>query len=120
MARKGEKKPLSPKQLKAIEMLMDIDNPLTNKEIAARLEIHESTLYDWKKDPEFLKALNEYAEEWIRASKYRVNKQLLKKIDQGDTSAIRLYYEKIQELQQMGTLKLVVNLGGLDDGSAED
>jgi len=77
-------------------------------------------LYKWLNDPRFLEALNEYAEEWIRSSKYRVNKQLLKKIEQGDTTAIRLYYEKIQELQQMGTLKLVVNLGGLDDDSAND
>lgn len=117
---KNAEKALSPQQLKAIELLIDADRPLTRRDIATEVGISERTLYAWLKDPHFLAELNRRSEEWIRASKYRVNKQLLKKIEQGDTTAIRLYYEKVQELQQTGTLKLVVNLGGIDDGTSED
>lgn len=113
--RKFEKKPLSARQLKAIEMLMDIENPKTNAEIATQIGVTEATLYNWLKDPRFLEALNEYAEKLMRLSRYRVNRALLRKIDAGDVQAMKLYFEKIGEIQKLSALKVTVDLGGLSD-----
>lgn len=107
-------KPLSIKQLKTIELLMDIENPRTKKQVANEVGVSERTLYNWFKDPRFLEALNRYADEFIRRSKFLINRQLLKLASEGDIQAIRLYYDLIGNLRDLGTLTITVDLGGLD------
>lgn len=116
---KLHEKRLSAKQKRAIEMLIDFEHLKTHKEIASVIGITRKTLYNWLHDPAFLEELNRRSDEFMKASKYRVNRALLKKITEGDVQAIKLYYEKIGELAELGTLKIVVDLGGLDD-SAQD
>lgn len=113
--RKRKKNPLSVKQLKAIEMLIDIENSRTKQEIASLVGVSEATLYRWLNDAVFLEVLHKRSEEVLRAFKYRVNRALMRKIEDGNVDAIKLYYEKLGELAELGTLKVVVDLGGLDD-----
>lgn len=117
---KFHEKQLSAKQLKAIEMLIDIEHPKTNREIASEIGISERTFYHWLRNPFFLEELNRRSDEFMKSSKYRVNRALLRKIEEGDVHAMKLYYEKIGELADLGTLKIVVDLGGLDADSTED
>ena len=100
MASKSNKNGLSTKQLKAIEMLMDYDEDYTKKRIAELLDINNATLYKWLKKPEFVEELNRKSEEFFKSSNFQVNKELLKKIKKGDTSAMRLYYEKLNDFKQ--------------------
>jgi hypothetical protein len=72
-------------------------------------------LYRWLQDARFLEVLNQKAEELLGASKYRVLRALLKKIDGGDVQAMKLYFERMGEIAELGTLKIKVDLGGLDD-----
>jgi len=111
---KTAEKPLSAKQLKAIELLMDIENPRTKKQVAAEVGVSERTLYNWFHDLRFLEALNRYADELIKRSKFLINRQLLKLASEGDIQAIRLYYDLIGDLRELGTLTIQVDLGGLD------
>ncbi|WP_129408073.1 phBC6A51 family helix-turn-helix protein [Marinitoga lauensis] len=98
--RKTERKGLSRKQLKAIEMLIDIENNYTHKEIYTQLEISHDTFYKWLKNPLFIEELNKRSEEFFKRSLYKVNAALLKKIEKGDVSAMRLYFEKLNEFKE--------------------
>jgi transposase-like protein len=115
MARKCKKKLLSQKQLRAIEMLINPEVSYTKEEIASCIGINSATLYRWLQDARFLEVLNQKAEELLGASKYRVLRALLKKIDEGDVQAMKLYFEKIGEIQKLSALKVTVDLGGLND-----
>lgn len=118
-SRKVKKKGLSKKQLKAIEMLIDIEKDYTKRDIASLLKIDESTLYKWFKKEEFIEELNRQSEEFFKRSKNLVNKALLKKILKGDVSAMRLYYEKenefIQKHQFTGNFELVIDGNEIND-----
>jgi transposase len=110
MSRKLEKNALSANQLKAIEMLIDIENNYTRSEIAAKVKVSEATLYNWLKKPEFLEELNKASEEFFRSSLYKVNEALLKKTEKGDTAAMRLYYEKLNDFKQKHELSGGMNI----------
>ncbi|AEX84769.1 Terminase small subunit [Marinitoga phage MPV1] len=118
-SRKVKKKGLSKKQLKAIEMLIDIEKDYTKRDIASLLQIDESTLYKWLRKEEFIEELNRQSEEFFKRSKNLVNKALLKKILKGDVSAMRLYYEKenefIQKHQFTGNFELVIDGNEIND-----
>ncbi|AJW76901.1 hypothetical protein X275_01270 [Marinitoga sp. 1197] len=117
--RKVNKKGISKRQQRAIEMLLDIEKDYTKKEIAAKLGISETALYKWFKKEEFVEELNKQSEEFFKRSKNIVNKALLKKIMKGDVSAMRLYYEKenefVQKHQFSGNFELVIDGNEIND-----
>ena len=116
---KPERNPLSKKQMKAIEMLLDIENNYTHKYIYSQLKISHDTFYKWMKKPEFIEELNQRSEEFFENSLYKVNSALLRKIQRGDTSAIRLYFEKLNEFTQKhefkGNFELVIDGEEIND-----
>ena len=57
-------KPLSAKQVKAVNMLV-YDITKNNIDIVRELNINESTLYDWFKKPSFSKALKDETEKYL-------------------------------------------------------
>jgi AcrR family transcriptional regulator len=65
---KKPKKPLKPEQYKAIALMVYKDvNGLTNEQIAREVGVNPSTLYEWKKKPEFNEELIRQAEEVQRS-----------------------------------------------------
>lgn len=62
------KKQLRTEQVHAIALMVAQDvNKLTMKEIATEVGVARSTLYEWKKDPDFTNELNKQAEAVQRA-----------------------------------------------------
>jgi AcrR family transcriptional regulator len=67
-AMKKLKKVLKPEQYKAIALMVYKDvNGLTNEQIAREVGVNPSTLYEWKKKPEFNEELIRQAEEVQRS-----------------------------------------------------
>lgn len=65
---KKPKKLLKPEQYKAIALMVYKDvNGLTNEQIAREVGVNPSTLYEWKKKPEFNEELIRQAEEVQRS-----------------------------------------------------
>lgn len=110
----------SPKQLKAIEMLArPEEKDLT--EIAEDLGINFSTLWRWRRNPEFQQAVNTLAYSCLKDELPKVYKSLSKKAVGGNVKAIELmlkfadnYVEKVKT-EVTGNM----DLGGVSDEELE-
>lgn len=109
------------KQLKAIEMLARPDNELTLQEIADELGINQSTLWRWRRNEDFQKAVTELAYSCLKDELPRLFKSLADKAIGGNVKAMELmlkyagdYVEKI-ETKVSGDL----DLGGMSDAELD-
>lgn len=109
------------KQLKAIEMLARPDNELTLQEIAVELGINQSTLWRWRRNEDFQKAVTELAYSCLKDELPRLFKSLADKAISGNVKAMELmlkyagnYVEKI-ETKVSGDL----DLGGMSDAELD-
>lgn len=109
------------KQLKAIEMLARPDNELTLQEIADELGINQSTLWRWRRNEDFQKAVTELAYSCLKDELPRLFKSLADKAIGGNVKAMELmlkyagnYVEKI-ETRVSGDL----DLGGMSDAELD-
>lgn len=109
------------KQLKAIEMLARPDNELTLQEIAVELGINQSTLWRWRRNEDFQKAVTELAYSCLKDELPRLFKSLADKAIGGNVKAMELmlkyagnYVEKI-ETRVSGDL----DLGGMSDAELD-
>lgn len=109
------------KQLKAIEMLARPDNELTLQEIADELGINQSTLWRWRRNEDFQKAVTELAYSCLKDELPRLFKSLADKAISGNVKAMELmlkyagdYVEKI-ETRVSGDL----DLGGMSDAELD-
>lgn len=110
------------KQLKAIEMLARPDNELSLQEMAVELGINQSTLWRWRRNEDFQKAVTELAYSCLKDELPRLFKSLADKaIIDGNVKAMELmlkyagdYVEKI-ETKVSGDL----DLGGITDEELE-
>lgn len=109
------------KQLKAIEMLARPDNELTLQEMAVELGINQSTLWRWRRNEDFQKAVTELAYSCLKDELPRLFKSLADKAIGGNVKAMELmlkyagdYVEKI-ETKVSGDL----DLGGMSDAELD-
>lgn len=109
------------KQLKAIEMLARPDNELTLQQIADELGINQSTLWRWRRNEDFQKAVTELAYSCLKDELPNLFKSLADKAIGGNVKAMELmlkyagnYVEKI-ETKVSGDL----DLGGMSDAELD-
>lgn len=109
------------KQLKAIEMLARPDNELTLQQIADELGINQSTLWRWRRNEDFQKAVTELAYSCLKDELPNLFKSLASKAISGNVKAMELmlkyagnYVEKI-ETRVSGDL----DLGGMSDAELD-
>lgn len=109
------------KQLKAIEMLARPDNELTLQQIADELGINQSTLWRWRRNEDFQKAVTELAYSCLKDELPNLFKSLASKAISGNVKAMELmlkyagnYVEKI-ETKVSGDL----DLGGMSDAELD-
>lgn len=109
------------KQLKAIEMLARPDNELTLQEMAVELGINQSTLWRWRRNEDFQKAVTDLAYSCLKDELPRLFKSLADKAIGGNVKAMELmlkyagnYVEKI-ETRVSGDL----DLGGMSDAELD-
>jgi transcriptional regulator with XRE-family HTH domain len=111
----------TPKQLKAIELLARPDNELDLQQIADELGINQSTLWRWRRDENFQKAVTELSYSCLKDELPKVFKSLASKAIGGNVKAMELmlkyagnYVEKI-ETKVSGDL----DLGGVSDAELD-
>ena len=98
---------LKPKQLKAIELMANPDTALNRTKIMEEVGIGRTAFYAWLKDAEFLEALNKKVEQYTDSEIAVVWKSLIRQIEKGDTSAIKLYFELKGKYKQQVELQSV-------------
>jgi hypothetical protein len=111
----------TPKQLKAIELLARPDNELDLQQIADELGINQSTLWRWRRNENFQKAVTELSYSCLKDELPKVFKSLANKAIGGNVKAMELmlkyagnYVEKI-ETKVSGDL----DLGGVSDAELD-
>jgi|SRR5690606_37843983 len=109
------------KQLKAIELLARPDNELSLQQIADQLGINQSTLWRWRRNEDFQKAVTELAYSCLKDELPNLFKSLASKAIGGNVKAMELmlkyagnYVEKI-ETKVSGDL----DLGGMSDAELD-
>jgi hypothetical protein len=110
----------TPKQLRAIEMLSS-PNEMDLTEIAEDIGVNFSTLWRWRRDPDFQKAVTELAYSCLKDELPKVYKSLGKKAVGGNVKAIELmlkfadnYVERVKT-EVTGSM----DLGGVSDEELE-
>jgi hypothetical protein len=84
----------------AIAMLLDFENKPQQKDIAKACGVSKSHFSSVKcHNKEFKKAYAQATEELLLDSKPEIDQALMKKAKTGDVSAIRLYYERAENMQ---------------------
>lgn len=102
------------KQREAAEMLANPDISVNKSEIAERVGVGRSTLYRWLKDSKFIKYVDSLIDSYTDAELGTVWKALIKRCAEGDTQAIKLYFELKgkykQQIEHAGTEDFIFNI----------
>ena len=96
-------------QLKAIELLAEGEKTL--EEIATALGIERKTLYNWRQDDKFRQAIVQESRRDLEQAYPKFKKALLKRVDEGDVGAMRLYAQMMGEFDGK---KFIAALKGFD------
>lgn len=77
---------------KATEMLAD-PNITTDQEIIDSIDVSRGTFYRWKNDQDFIDLVNSKIDKYTDRETAKVWEALMKKAEDGDTRAIKLFFE---------------------------
>lgn len=84
---------LKPKQRRAAELLANPEFNGTITDLCAQVGVSRNSFYRWMDSPVFLDYLEELIDKYTDSELARVWKALMRKIDQGEIQAIKLYFE---------------------------
>lgn len=90
---------LTKKQINALSLFVD-PSISTITEIADKARVCRSTIYDWLDDDDFTKALDEKIDKYTDSEVANIWKALINKAMNGDTQAIKLYFEMKNKYKQ--------------------
>lgn len=93
MGTKSKKTGLNRKQIKIAEMLSNPEFSGTITQLCQEVGIARSTFYDWLDKDEFREYLDNLIDKYTDSELSRVWKVLIRKIEEGDLTAIKLYFE---------------------------
>lgn len=102
---KPVKKPWQPSRamLKSIQMKLELKR-YTKEQICEACRISRQTLWRWERDPNYVNFYLERSREVLREFEPTVNKALQIAIIKGDTQAIKLYYQLIERVKEIGNV----------------
>lgn len=83
----------SPKQIKFAEIYLDLSIKVTFIEVAKRIGVHNNTITNWLKNPEFVKWINNKKSEILDKSLISRYKTAIRKAESGDFSFSKLLFE---------------------------
>ena len=90
-------KDFTDKQLTAIDMLAQ---GILQKDIQEKLDISHSTIWAWKKDPQFMDAICEQARIKIKDALPTVYETLANKAKEGDYHHIKILLDHLEKLSE--------------------
>jgi len=88
------------KQLKAIEFLAGGGMTLT--EIHKKVPVNHDTLWEWRKNPQFIEAILSRSREILREALPRVYKTLADRAARGDPRHIKALLDHMEHLERSG------------------
>lgn len=94
---------LTQKQLEALPLFYmpkEDGSRRTQREIAEEIGVHYNTITNWKKDPDFLEALDYYGDLYLRGFMPEAYAHLVKGVRSGSSKFMDLYLKAIGKLQQ--------------------
>ena len=100
---------LTPEQLKACELLAEPKPRTTITSIANTVGVARSTIYRWLDDDNFRAYLDDLIDKYTDSELGRIWKALIKQCVNGDTQAIKLYFELKGKYKQ--DINLTANMG---------
>ena len=90
-------------------------HPGTQAEFATTIKAHPTTISTWKREPGFLDAVRDRANEIARESHAEVIRALLSNIHAGDTAAIRIYFDYFQGMKPKEQIEAEIKQAGTPD-----
>lgn len=109
----NETKITDPEKIKAAEMCANPDYE-TNKQIVDELSVSKTTFYRWKNQQEFIDLVNSKIDKYTDRELPSIWGALVKEAQDGNTNAIKLYFEmknKYKQRVELGVDKLpTINL----------
>ena len=97
---------LNPKQLKAAELLADPDFKGTITDLCAEIGVARSTYYKWLDNEEFRHYTGSLIDKYAESDYSRAWKSLMRRVDAGDISALRLYFELQNKVKAAGSVSI--------------
>lgn len=91
--KKGKEWTPNAKQVALVDLLMDIENPMTNEAMCKEVDITPKTYWLWRKDENFIDYINKSLEWLAKSRKGEVWNSLVCKSVGGDVSAMKLFFE---------------------------
>lgn len=88
-----DKSKITGKKREVIETLCSPDFQGTVTELCAQVGVSRQGFYKWMRDPTFLAAMADEVKRYTDSELPRVWKSLLRRCDNGDVKAIRLFFE---------------------------
>lgn len=117
---------VDPRMIIAAELLANPDFSGTKEDVAREAGVTRQTLYRWLRNPDFVELVNSLVTQYANAELAMVWKSLCKRIQDGDTRAIKLYFDlrergltmkqQAEEQDKKTTSRLYETLGA-DDGT---
>lgn len=98
-------KALTPQQLVAANVMLDLTDPRSNRKKLSDLKVDSKTWAAWLRDPVFREYLDQRTKTMFTDTKYEAYLALMDKVSSGDVKALEFYFEMTGEYtrQRAGT-----------------